>query len=273
MEKAKQLKERRRTEASLVDEFMGNMKRQVLELRRSQTAFRTTPAERRALANINQFGYWQGITAGFITLIILRRGPAFSVRYLQKFMKPTQREEHSIQRVQNSPFTKSKLDFTQETKLTYYSWWIVDIILSVMSAAATSRAFTNHEAVADAIAQLPRVEGRSRITEEFCPIAISTWDHFQSEYPDVSSSPMTLYLQKIRQFTINCHRRRMMEDRIRQEYGLPSNVPVEIPSPGLPDDTKPLFENDFGSAKMSTPYEMENFYTPNYDEYSGSPKN
>ena len=124
-----------------------------------------------------------------------------------------------------------------------------------MMAASTSMAYTDTDKIRQQIIEMPLVEGRSLTSDALCDAIVQELYKVQAEkdpaYERLQKlkkdegieTPASYYLNGIVQFCANCERRRFVEQRLRQERGLSSTEPVEIPSPGV-DRTGPRLVKD-----------------------------
>jgi len=234
--------ERKRTEALLVQDFLGRMghKADQIRLRSDASSFKLEPKEKQHLKDNSIFGFKQGAVAGICCFALLRRGPNMLARYLQRYINRRLSQQQPVtKQVQNSPFNNKSQELhnmLNESRLSYIGWLIVDTVVSLSAATTVAAIYTDHQALLDKVSSLPLVEGRSRIANDFCPEAISAWEKLRESSSFPIENPHTPQLEAMRQFTLNCHRRAAYEQRLRREAGLSPSDPVLIPPPGVPED-------------------------------------
>jgi hypothetical protein len=140
---------------------------------------------------------------------------------------------------------------------------MIDASLSFLVAAYTSFYMADRERIAKSVTQVPLMEGRSAISDNFCSDLIQEynrqWNHNQAptkspnnqapfgvkgaaenqkplapfDRKDILKNPQLGILQAYIDFIGNCKKRQAMENRIRRERGMGANEPVEIPPPGV----------------------------------------
>jgi hypothetical protein len=260
--------------------------------------------EQKILYNQNGVGLKEGVAAGIVTFIVLRRGPIYMSRWLQKRAmqqqqqqqaqatgaKPTSpsgmnvntnvpppRGDGSYQlstpnlagggvSKANNPFQRANNPESpprSKSIVLRSIWFAFDGLLSLMTAASVSMAYTDTDKLRRELLEIPLVPGRSLVSDSLCDDITAELQKVQQEdlpvyrrlqqtlekehhhHPPAGTStstntsttpqtPATFYLESIIKFTEHCQRRRAMEKGIRQEQGLDKRDPVEIPSPGVP---------------------------------------
>lgn len=234
--------EQKKRELVLFQKFLLSLQDKAEELRsRSDSVpFRLTPAERSKLNALNNIGYWQGALAGIFAFGVLRRGPVLLTNYLTKrFLKEGSSSASSPR--PRSPFRPQQQSNTgfpaylrNESRFVYYPWLLFDFCLSAATGIAVSSSYIDSSDLLEDVSQLPLAEGKSRFSQEFCPVAIASYEKLTQADPDSAWAPQTPYLQAARKFTMNCRRRQAYEQKIRFSNAMQDNELVDVPSPGVP---------------------------------------
>lgn len=166
----------------------------------------------------------------------------------------------------------------------------VDLALSSMVGLNVTAYMMDRRQMRQAIAEIPLMEGRSALCDQFCGILVDEYQRQWNLNPNSTSEPqsnenaeiteikprkkeMTLppfdrkpilknpqseTLQGILEFTKNCKRRQAMERRIRQERGMDARESVEIPSPGVNNSEYATSDDD--SFDSGDAYGGEQFF-------------
>mmetsp|Transcript_19574 Transcript_19574/g.48743 ORF Transcript_19574/g.48743 Transcript_19574/m.48743 type:complete len:326 (-) Transcript_19574:55-1032(-) len=222
--------------------------------------------ENKAVARMARMGLREGILASIASFVILRRGPKYIGRWVQRRnaqSSSTSKSSYQLSdpkqlNASNNPFEKAaqqeRGDFPRPRGFVSRTvWFVFDSVLSLMVGANVSMMYTNKESIRTEVAGLPLVSGRSLVSDALCDDICKELKLVQSEKnpayerlrrrttePTVGS----FFMEGIVQFTQNCERRRYVEKRIRQESGLEATVPVEIPTGGVPPDGPRLVDED-----------------------------
>lgn len=295
-------KERTRQEATVLQDFMITTQRRVEHLRSTFTsggakdALDLSDGEKKVLNEIHNSGMMEGIIAGVATFVFVRRFP----RYLEKVVarRAAQRgggggtpppssssgnnggyvlDQPPGARV-NSPFSNSSNGSgmpppgSEETVRRGGILWrtlglMIDTSLSFLVAAYTSFYMADTQKIAKSVKEIPLMEGRSAISDNFCSDLIQEYNRQWNLDPndpqatkntnntndqlfgvksssqkkplapfdrkDILKNPQLGMLQAYIEFIGNCKKRQAMEKRIRQERGMGPNERVAIPSPGV----------------------------------------
>lgn len=239
---------------------------------RKDNRFPLEDKERKVLLDLNSSGLLQGVAAGAVSFFFLRRARANFIRRMMQ-----QRDDMmargsgnsgsafaSPPQVRNSPFAQKQQPPNAFNNQDYYSTasaldrairrnqagfhfsyifgWTLDALVAFMVASFASLLFTDVDKAMQSLAELPLIEGRSRVADEFCPDMVLELARLQKEAHashailvlDALKTPETLALQAIVQFTMNCQKRAAYERQLRREKGVSDTFPVSIPSPGVP---------------------------------------
>jgi hypothetical protein len=205
-------------------------------------------------------GLKEGIAAGILTFVILRRGPIYVGRWVRRRQlaqyqntnnrMPSSPDEYKLsdpRSITTNPFQRAatRQDFPRSGSFVARSiWFAFDITLSLMMAASTSMAYTDTDMIRQQLIELPLVAGRSLTSDALCDALVKelykvqaekdpAYERLQKLNKNGTPTPASYYLEGIVDFCANCERRRLVERQIRQERGLRSTDPVEIPSSGV----------------------------------------
>lgn len=178
-------------------------------------------AEENLLVEVNNNGLLEGAIAGVTTFACLVAGPPL----IRRFIPP---KTYKLDIIPSSTTKKSNIP-----KYLLMGMRLgVQTAASLVVAAYTTSYFTDEEFMLEHVARAPLLEGRSVIADEFCPtVCREYYRHHSQEYWRNVKSP---YLKNLSKFVENCARRKSMEQSIRQERGQSIDMPVSIPSPGVP---------------------------------------
>ena len=313
-------KERARQEGTILQDFMQTTQRRVERLRQSSSTASTSldlsPGERQILRQVQNAGMLQGIAAGTLSFVVLRRFPPY---LKQRYAKSSSGSSGcgagyklDVPGPPKSPFSNSSSSSNGIPPLppppraglfTRALGFTVDVTLSFMVAAYASFYAADRQQLAQAVVEIPLMEGRSAISDHFCADLVKEYhrqlalnantstntttttnsddddmvvmmSRGKSIGPGASSSfvrpsdrrAVLLQTGDLQNpilgayvaFIRNCQQRQRLEHRIRQQQGLASTDPVEIPSPGVPkpsdavdgawdffDDTTDMDDDEF----------------------------
>ena len=190
---------------------------------------------------------------------------------------PNKVSTNPFARSQNPEFPRSKNPVIRTI------WFVFDSVLSLMLGASISMAYTDTNKIRDQLIDLPLVPGRSLVSDALCEEIVQELQKIQREQnpaykrlmknknqssttgemgngedTTASLTPGAFYLQGIIGFSENCQRRRFVESQVRQEQGLHSTAPVEIPEPGVsPVGPRLMVNSDTGEEESSFGTESE----------------
>lgn len=232
--------------------------------------------EKRILTQMQGMGLKEGLAAGAVTLLILRRGPIFIGRYLAKRRQGSgtpggnsggfQLSDPSStatggnpfrQATNPPPFPRSRNPFIRGI------WFAFDVTLSLMMAASVSVQYTDSRKIREGITRLPLVPGKSLVADALChDLSAELQKVIREENPAYkrllheskqtdNKAPLAFYMEGITNFSENCQRRAYREQELRQEQGLSPTDPVEIPVPGVPSDGPRLIQNEDGDDEVA----------------------
>ena len=199
-------------------------------------------AEAKVLSAIAQVGVVERMVATVVSFAFLRRGPAIIGRLLERrsfrsgyrLDNPTQQSQRHGD---SSPSRRGIILLAGMIRLG------VDVTLSVLVGATTSMRFSATRQTMMKVSDLPLVEGRSIVCDEFCTTIMQevAKQHKEDRYfwKTVTTNHDNLPLEGIHRFSINCQKRQAFEQKLREEQGLRSGEPVSIPSGGVPRDFEP----------------------------------
>jgi hypothetical protein len=164
--------------------------------------------ERKALLQINNIGLWQGVTAGVVSFVMMRRTRA---AFYRRHRLWTQQQQHpgGEPRVvpNNSPFQASSVSrnhsWTENMQqpqppsfleprpgFSFFNifFLLFDGIVSCTAALAVSLMFTDGNKIMEGIAGLPLIQGKSVVADEFCPVVITEWMRLEREAAAASTN-------------------------------------------------------------------------------------
>ena len=174
-------------------------------------------AEEDLLMQVNNSGLKEGAVAGAVTFACLVAGPPLVKRFI--------------------PPKTYKLETPKKSNMSKYILMGmrlgVQAAASLVIAAYTTSYFTDEEFMLQQVSKAPLLEGKSVISDEFCPTICREYYRYSQDYWKGVKSP---YLQNLTKFVGNCERRRSLEKSIREERGLSQDTPILIPSPGVPNN-------------------------------------
>jgi len=231
------------------------------------SSFQLEPAEKELLTNINNFGLKEGVLAGVLSLVALRKVRTNMLRRIISMQQqqqsrpphaPYQQPPNHPPHATNSPFAQvpqpgmipptpppgssSSIDRAISERMKPWSFanvfgWILDCSVSFSIAAATSLIFTDRQKVLDTVTQIPLTPGYSSVSDEFCPALCRELQSLEQHDPQQArllQTPQSPYLKALVQFGINCQKRKTYEDELRNERGGGPGDRMSIPMPGVP---------------------------------------
>jgi hypothetical protein len=113
----------------------------------------------------------------------------------------------------------------------------LDSAVAFSIAATTSLIFTDRQKVLSTLAQIPLVQGTSRVSKELCPGILRELEGVRKESAasrDMVDHPQSPPLAAFVEFAKNCQIRDSFERQFRRANGMSDDEAVSIPPPGLP---------------------------------------
>jgi DNA-binding protein Fis len=247
-------KDRLRVESRLAQRFFKAFERKTdqLEMRRD---FRLSEREQKVLMDLVTANLLQGVAAGVVTFVVLRRLRAAYYKRLQgslqkppsvpnAFNSPFQQQNPPVQKISTAmegvqdqtSFRFSRFVFNQFTI-------VLDGMLSFYVTVYVSTRKT--DVFLQKVTDIPLLEGQSTVADELCPVFLNELKGLYREQQSHRLSaaeemalhdPETPALKCLLDFCTNCQRRAAYEDLLRRERGLPPDEPIAIPPPGVPLD-------------------------------------
>lgn len=239
--------------------------------------FQMGEEESRIIQNLSGVGLMEGVAAGILTFVVLRRGPIYIGRWVRRRQmaqyhqqpppssSPPPPASNGYQfsdpnaSTSNNPFQRAA-SLTQEfpksgSFFLRSIWFMFDFTLSLMMAASTSMLYTDTDKIRQQVIDMPLVQGTSLTSQALCDPIIKELAKIRQEHDPTferldelnkteSPTPASTYLDNIVHFAENCERRRFEERKLRQERGLSSKDSIEIPSPGVSRDGPRLVVKD-----------------------------
>lgn len=233
--------------------------------------------EKRIIANMNGRGLREGVAAGLATFLVLRRGPVYVGRWVRRRQLAGRSTLHSTPgsgyqlsdprtptgATGSNPFQRSTSpEFPRSRSLVLRAtWFMFDVTLSLMMAASVSMAYTDTDEIRRQILDMPLVSGRSLTADALCDDVVrelvmvqeeknAAYERLQKLNKRGTRTPASSLLEGIVQFCENCQRRRYVEKVIRQERGMGSTEPVEVPIPGVDRNGPRLVVNNLGQEMV-----------------------
>eukprot|EP00980_Cylindrotheca_fusiformis_P013048 scaffold3267_cov140-Cylindrotheca_fusiformis.AAC.10 len=223
--------------------------------------------EKRIITQMHGMGLKEGIFAGVATFVLLRKGPLWMGRYIVNRRRgggagpgsTTSGGGYQLSNP-NNPFQQAASNNPNPIPNPHYPrsrnpffrgiWFAFDTVLSLMMAANISLYYTDMQKIKQELTDLPLVPGKSLVSDALCPDLTAEWQKVVEEQNPAyrrllaqnQDTPLGLYMNGIKHFCENCQRRAYREQELRQEQGLSSKDPVEIPHPGIPRDAPRLIQ-------------------------------
>jgi hypothetical protein len=267
--------QRRNEDMALFQRFRtvatAKLERMTSQVEKTDNPYQLGEEEKQILTQMHGMGLKEGVAAGVVTFLILRKGPIFIGRYLMKrnpmnatttttatpgssggyqLSNPTAVAKNPFQQAANPQFPRSRNRFFRAI------WFTFDATLSLMMAANVSMQYTDTSMMRQKISEIPLVPGKSMISDALCKELSAELQKViaekdpsykrllrESKQGLENKSPFAFYMQGITSFCENCERRAYREQELRQEQGLSSMEQVEIPAPGVPRDGPRLIKN------------------------------
>jgi len=273
--------------------FDQGLGRQVEELKMGEE-------EQKVISRMAGMGLREGILAGIASFVVLRRGPRYIGRWVQRRQQQQSASSSSTSArsnasyqlsdpkqltTNNNPFEKAAnaKHFPRPRGLLSRSiWFVFDAVLSLMVGANVSMVYTDKKAIRKQVAELPLVSGRSLTADTLCDEVVRelklvrdekdpTYERLEQMNKDTKTEPTAaaFFMEGIVLFCQNCERRRYLERRIREENGWDKTVPVKIPSPGVPVDSPRLVANGDGTESVVGQDGTENPFLEQYGRGMG----
>jgi len=282
-EKLKKELNQRKEELLLMDRFKrvatAKLERMARQSEESGIKYEMGEREKEALAQMHGMGLKEGIAAGIVTFFVLRRGPIYIGRWVQKRrlaqlqqqqqpppqsgMTPPSGNGYQLSDPRN-PFHKARNpEFPRSKNIVLRGiWFAFDCTLSLMMAASVSMAYTDTDKIRQQLIELPLIPGRSLTADALCDAFVTELQKVQQEENPAYKRLMKEYKQKgtngsmtasymdgIVNFSEHCQRRLFVERRLQQERHLGKFDKVDIPQPGVARDGPRLIVNGEGEEE------------------------
>lgn len=197
--------------------------------------------EKEVLTDINNNGMAWALGAGLGTFILLRKAPIALARYAVSRRGASTGgtgNGYKFDTISSrSPFERSASDQPRKPGLFFRAVKLgLDLFVSGSIAVYSSVLFADKKKLLRDVSDVPLVEGRSLIADEFCTA-------FMAEYKTIPQETWSKYrgtsdvTDAIENFVLNCKRREAFEAQLRTERGLKpggSGEHLPLPSPGVP---------------------------------------
>jgi len=220
-------------------------------------------AEKDVARNANLSGIRWGIGSTAMSFFILRRVPVYLMRRVQRnhasslsrnetknsssnpFMNPgSHRHKQSPHQAQGPNNEKIELPLRQGW-IRYTLGLLIDVNLSLWTGVSVTSYMINAKELLGQFEKMPLIEGRSVLSEELCPDFTAVYKDIRDKHKYDWNNPKRSNdaINTIQNFVKNCEKRKACEKSLRMQQGLTSNIPVAIPSPGVPAST-PITEDE-----------------------------
>lgn len=197
--------------------------------------------EKATLTDINNNGMVWGLGAGLGTFIVLRKGPSALSRFLLSrrgaSMGGTRHGYNFNASTSQSPFEHGGSDQPRKPGIFLRAVKFgLDLFVSTSIAMYSSVFFADKKKLLQDISDVPLVEGRSLIADEFCT-------EFMTAYKEIPRETWSKYrgtnevTDAIEKFVLNCKRREVFEAQLKAERGLKpggTGDHLSLPTPGVP---------------------------------------
>ena len=240
-----------------------------LDLLRTTTSsndFQLEPVEKKLLLQINNFGLAEGVIAGAVSLVVLRKiRSGFAKRIYEAQLRRAANSGENKTMMGNSPFERpNPASVVPSSGLLYRTFgWALDLGGAFSVAAMTSFACSDVKRILKTLEEIPLVEGRSRVATELCPELDQAIKDVRADVSvdnNILDEPRSEYLQALMQFHYNCQRRAAYEKQLRIEKGVGESYSIAIPPPGVPRDMSLTMDNENENP--------DDFYDPFVDQSS-----
>ena len=226
--------------------------------------FRLEPNEQKILRKINNSGLLEGLAAGSLTLLALRRLRVMMLRRIQQRLyqqqmggsgavtPPSPMQQMLQQRHQqfnnnnnNNPFQNANAAKAyKEGSFSHVFGWLLDGAASITMAVIVTLKMMDLDHILDEASKIPLTAGYSTVSREFCPVAIDWYKQLEAmgasgdeQMKDVLENTQTETLTSLFSFAKNCELRLRYEQILRNEKGVSSpDFRIAIPPPGVPRD-------------------------------------
>lgn len=146
----------------------------------------------------------------------------------------------------------------------------LDTFVSLSIGAYTSLWFVDKDKMMRSFSDIPLVEGRSLLSEELCgdftkefkKLDTQVWDRKRST---VDHDGKMNFRNTIQGFVINCQRRAICEDEMRNERGMRDDEPVVVPSPGVSRDISINIDDLLGSGETDENSTEDDYFDEYFD--------
>ncbi|KAL7469470.1 hypothetical protein ACHAXS_009725 [Conticribra weissflogii] len=297
----------RRTEAEIFDRFstivknkftsyaeasrQSNSKVNQLDILYKRPEF---SAEKKILNDMNSNGLSKGLLATLASFIFLRWSPGAISRQLRRRAAGSAGSGLGGSKAGN-PFNnaggykldppaseriagRTSSDLKEKPGLFFQAVRLcVDTFVSLSVGAYASMYFLDSPKMMKQASEIPLVEGRSLLSEELCRDFSAefqkynrrTWDpnHPALSGSSGSGSNESNFKDLIEGFVVNCKRRSIYEEELRNEQGLTENDAVVVPSPGVPRDISVSFDDLFDNKSEESKFvdESDDFFDKYFD--------
>jgi len=213
---------------------------------------RPSKSDQKTMEVVLGVGRYYAMGASVLTFLLLRKLPKFHMNNTIKTLQakgldfPQNSTTSSISMM---PRITSRLDgrsVFQEGIVGGFFLTILDAAVACVIGGATWYYMTPQDQLCESASKIPLAAGKSMLADTFCSDFI---DQYQRMDPGLWANQNDKdedFIQGILGFIENCYRRRIYEDHLRAEQGLPKEAPIEIPPPGVPPELLIGEDGDMG---------------------------
>jgi hypothetical protein len=175
-----------------------------------KNAFTMGEEEQRIIASMNGMGLKEGVCAGLVTFLVLRRGPVYFARWIRRrqhqhqqqvtgggspFSSPLRSNNNNGYQLSDPRMTATttgsgslpynpfrRAEYPRSRSFFVRSiWFTFDATLSLMMGASVSMAYTDVDEIRSKIVDMPLVHGRSLTADALCDDVVREWVKMQEE--------------------------------------------------------------------------------------------
>jgi len=235
--------------------------------------FKLESDEQIVLSRINAGGLVEGVLAGVVSLVALRRLRTYFLRRMyarhqqansespMQQMIQQQQQQARQQQYSNNPFHNNKNTSSPGSEpppdpgfFLNTMGWFLDLGFSFVLGSSFSYYRFDMDSIMSDLGKIPLGPGESTVSREFCPDSIKLLNKLRAEaikgdkrISNLLESPKTKNVEALLQFAKNCELRTRFEEKIREEKGVRPGYRVSIPPPGVPVESMEGEESAFAS--------------------------
>jgi hypothetical protein len=237
-------KERREGEAKIFSHVFQSLQNTIRQGNDTRDGLEFSAKEKEILYSINNTGLLEGVAAGVVSFLFLRKGRSYLVN---RFVASVARDRAKAAAAEATILQPSTRDSMFDATVQRYKnpspfsrWFgiVIDAAVSFFVAASVSTSVFYSRGTIDKVTDIPLWEGNSQIAKICCPVVIQNLQQLyqqNSENKELLDDPQTLALQKLVAFGTNCQAR----------VNLMGSFDAVVISPGVPKpiDTTFVFDS------------------------------